>query len=319
MKKVLKTIRHSIPYCAEKQLTGKKCFYTHIGLCNPCPSYISGLPEGEEKSTLSTIYRQNIRRIDRIFEGKMTEVIGQYKLEMNAAAASEHYEYAAECRNIIRNLTTFLTHGYDPEVYLQHDIDAASLAIQQLKQFSDQIRSFYPHLTAIERIECYDISHTAGKETTGSMVVLHNGLPETGSYRRFKVHLEHTPDDPASIAEILTRRLNHPEWPIPDLFLIDGGKTQVAAAKAVIDASPYRERAVIGLAKRFEELIIPVEKGFEVLRLSEHHEALKFLERIRDEAHRFAITYHRKLRAQAFLPQTTKLSTIRKKRLSVVS
>ena len=152
----------------------------------------------------------------------------------------------------------------------------------------------------LSRIECYDISNIQGKEATGSMVVATDGLMDKSQYRRFRIRFKSTPDDVAMHKEVLTRRLKHPEWPLPNLIVIDGGVSQVNAATEVVEKLGLRI-PVIGLAKRLEEIYIKQEKSFSKVLLSRDNRAIKLLQRLRDEAHRFAITYHRKLRRKAFL------------------
>jgi excinuclease ABC subunit C len=158
------------------------------------------------------------------------------------------------------------------------------------------------------RIECYDVSNFQGSETVASMVVFEDGKPRTGEYRRFRVRTVEGPNDVASHREVLRRRFRgarpgdegsaeERRWAMPDLVLIDGGKPQVGAAKGVLDELGMHDMPLAGLAKEREELVLP-DRAEPVL-LPTTSQALYLAQRIRDEAHRFAITYHRKLRARA--------------------
>jgi excinuclease ABC subunit C len=158
------------------------------------------------------------------------------------------------------------------------------------------------------RIECYDISTFQGAQSVGSMVVFEEGRPRTGDYRRFRVKTVQGPNDFASHQEVLLRRFRRAKagdegsaeelrWRLPDLVIIDGGKGQVAAAKAVLDELGLHDLPLVGLAKEREELFLP-GAGDPVL-LPATSGALYLVQRLRDEAHRFAITYHRDLRAKA--------------------
>ncbi len=145
------------------------------------------------------------------------------------------------------------------------------------------------------RIDCFDISHTQGAETVASMVVFKEGKESRRDYRRYKIQsAEGKPDDFKSMAEVTLRRYRKYEN-LPDLVIIDGGKGQLGAALEVIRGLGL-EMPVVGLAKQFEELFREGEK--DSLRLPKDSPALHLVQRIRDEAHRFAITYHRKLRAK---------------------
>ncbi|MDD3267968.1 MAG: excinuclease ABC subunit UvrC [Syntrophomonadaceae bacterium] len=152
-----------------------------------------------------------------------------------------------------------------------------------------------------QRIECYDISHLGGEETVGSMVVFTEGLAERKSYRRFKIKTEQN-NDFASLAEVLQRRFkksreeNNPAFlPEPDLIIVDGGLGQVNAAKMVLDEIAA-DIPVFGLAKKNEAIFKPGVG--EALVLPRRDEGLKLLQRMRDEAHRFAVEYNRKRRAR---------------------
>ena len=157
------------------------------------------------------------------------------------------------------------------------------------------------------RIECYDISNFQGSESVGSMVVFEDGRPRTGEYRRFRIKSVQGANDFASHQEVLRRRFHRApsgdegsaeelRWRLPDLVIIDGGKGQVSAAMEVLDALGLHDLPLAGLAKEREELFLPGRSDPIVLPATSP--ALYLVQRLRDEAHRFAITYHRDLRAK---------------------
>ena len=147
------------------------------------------------------------------------------------------------------------------------------------------------------RIECFDISHIQGAETVASMVVFENGEPKKDDYRRFKLRtVEGKPDDFRSMEEVVSRRyIDADPASLPDLVIIDGGKGQLNAALAIIRGAGWT-MPVVGLAKEFEHIFREGESDPVIL--PRHSQALYLVQRVRDEAHRFAITYHRKLRAK---------------------
>jgi excinuclease ABC subunit C len=158
------------------------------------------------------------------------------------------------------------------------------------------------------RIECYDVSNFQGSETVASMVVFEDGKPRTGEYRRFRVRTVEGPNDVASHREVLRRRFRaarpgdegsaeERRWAMPDLVLIDGGKPQVGAAKGVLDELGLHDLPLAGIAKEREELFRPDDS--QPIVLPSTSQALYLVQRIRDEAHRFAITYLRDLRRKA--------------------
>jgi excinuclease ABC subunit C len=156
-----------------------------------------------------------------------------------------------------------------------------------------------------ERIECYDISNTQGTNAVGSMVVFKNGLPAKSEYRKFKIRKNPPaggPDDFAMMREMLSRRFarlssDDSKWPKPDLIIIDGGKGQLGVALEVLTTYNLQlTTPVVGLAKRIEEIFFPNNPV--PLILSHDNPGLQLLQRLRDEAHRFSITFHRSLRSK---------------------
>ena len=193
------------------------------------------------------------------------------------------------------------------------DLTARTKALEDLGQALDLAE---PPL----RIECFDISHSQGTNVVGSMVVFEDGLPRKSEYRRFSVSGAAARDDTASMHDVLTRRLKHhldppkPEseeekrrfaYP-PSLILVDGGPPQVAAAQRVMDELGITDIALAGIAKRLEEIWLPGD-DYPVI-LPRTSEALFLVQRLRDEAHRFAISYHRSKRGRAM--QTSALDGI---------
>ena len=186
--------------------------------------------------------------------------------------------------------------------------------------------------TAPLRIECFDMSHIQGSDYVGSMVVMEDGIAKKSDYRRFKIREASVNDDLAAMEEVLTRRLSNllaersrpvGERPrrfsyAPNLLLVDGGRLQLNVATKVVEGLGLEDEiAVASLAKRFEEVYIPGQ--VDPVRIPRHSEGLYLLQRIRDEAHRFAVTYHRELRGKRMtrsaLDDVPGLGPTRKKRL----
>jgi excinuclease ABC subunit C len=149
----------------------------------------------------------------------------------------------------------------------------------------------------LRRIETYDISNIQGVLATGSMVVFTDGKPDKKHYRKFKVRLPEVPNDFAMLQEVLTRRLSahHQDWPQPDLMLIDGGKGQLNAAHKVLRSCNVTS-PLAALAKREETLFTRTSEGIREIRLPYDSPALFLVQRMRDEAHRFTLSYHQLLR-----------------------
>ena len=210
--------------------------------------------------------------------------------EMEEASKLQDFEEAGRIKKIISGIV-YLTQSNRTSAYLENPNfleDERQTALKALK--------FVLKLSRLpERIECYDISNIQGHESTGSMVVLTNGDIDKSQYRKFKIHMQDKPNDVGMQREMMRRRLKHKEWPLPDLIIVDGGIAQANGIKYELRSMRY-EVPVYGLAKRMEWLY---SSDGEVIKLPKSHPASKLLQKIRDEAHRFAITYHRKLHKKA--------------------
>ena len=183
------------------------------------------------------------------------------------------------------------------EKYLQDEAARLKQATAQTLGAVEELGRYLGLKKAPNRMECFDISHIQGSETVASMVVFEGGLPKKSDYRRFKIRsTEGKPDDFLSMREVTTRRyVGLPPEELPDLIVIDGGKGQLSSALEIIrQQAGHMDVPVVGLAKQFE--LIFTEGEPEPVVLPRHSQALYLIQRIRDEAHRFAITYHRKLR-----------------------
>jgi excinuclease ABC subunit C len=281
----LKRLRRIFPWCTagdHSWLRGRPCFYYHLGLC---PGVCAGKISKEE-------YAKIIRHFSQFMQGKKEELIKSLTAEMERDSKNLDFEKAQITKKMIFGLD-YLTQANNASVYLEDPNfieNQSHLALEKLKQDL--------HLSQLpERIECYDISNIQGKSATGSLVVLTSGNIDKKWYRKFKIFISGKPNDTGMMREMVGRRVKHDEWPTPDLILVDGGRGQVRAVSEVILKRGWK-MPVLGLAKRMEWLYTP---GEEIIKLPKSSLSLRILQRIRDEAHRVAITYHRKLRSRAFL------------------
>lgn len=193
-----------------------------------------------------------------------------------------------------------------------HFQDAVTKADQQNKGL-EQIQAKFGLKALPRRIECYDISNFQGGGNVASQVVFEDGLPRKSEYKRYKIRTVEGANDFASMKEVLTRRFGHPEWDDPDLVVVDGGKGQLKMAVEALKEIGRPEICVVGMAKartqgefHDQEVVASQERFFlpgrqNPVTFPTHSEAFHILVGLRDEAHRFAITYHRKLRDNASL------------------
>jgi excinuclease ABC subunit C len=207
--------------------------------------------------------------------------------------------------------------------YLESQSDKHLLEEARLLAALKELQRILELPTLPGRMECFDISNIQGSNPVGSMVVFDFGHPKKDAYRKFKINKKQTPDDFAMMSEMLERRFKRSEekdpakrWPLPELVVIDGGKGQLSTGVKVLKQSGLNI-PIIGLAKRLEEIFLPGQT--ESIVLPKDSIALFLLQRIRDEAHRFAITYHRKLRSKSAvasaLDQISGIGPTKKKKL----
>jgi excinuclease ABC subunit C len=296
---LMRQLRNVVPFCTQKQRNGKSCFYTHIGLCDPCPSQIIGETDETLKKNLTHKYRENLYLIRDILDGKSNVIINNFTHVMEEFAQNNEFEKAAIIRDHLNSLYSIVHKRFDPMLYVQSDFQLSDVIDTEVQSLEIILKKYIPNLSPLKRIECIDISNIFGLNATGSLVVLTNGLIDKSQYRKFKIRTDKFPNDFAMIAEVITRRFNHPEWQKPNLLVVDGGKGQVTSVVETLQKLNLYV-SIIGLAKRQEEIIIPINHTFKTVRLPLNYPGLLLLERIRDEAHRFAITYHRKIREKAF-------------------
>jgi excinuclease ABC subunit C len=270
----------------EKWRWFRPCLLASINQCTaPCNLRISK----EE-------YRRDINRLRLFLEGKKSSLLKQMRAEMAAASQELRFEQAARLRDEIRMLETLDERGeldthVQPEVFYI-DPKKGLAGLKKVLKLAEAPRV----------IEGVDIAHLGGGETVASLVQFIDGLPFKPGYKRFKIRSVAGVDDFASIHEVVARRfqrLDAEGETFPDLLLIDGGKGQLNAGLAAFEALGIQPPTVISLAKREEEIY--VAGGEEPLRLSRHAYALRLLQYVRDEAHRFAQHYHHILRRKSTL------------------
>ncbi|MEK7132241.1 MAG: GIY-YIG nuclease family protein [Patescibacteria group bacterium] len=313
LKIALKLVRRSLPWSTceppavvvtnsptnspTSSLAPKPCFEAQLGLC---PGVCTG---GIAKKD----YQRTIKEVERFFDGQVTAVVSKLKREMDRLARLGNFEGAA----IARNRWRALTHVSDVSL-LRRDLE-------------DGVRlepTISGHLNIYGRIEAFDIAHLGGAARVGAMSVFEGGQPATSQYKRFSIRLGNGADDYAAMREILTRRLTHSTkvilngapidsdkgdgdtsptsvrspWPDPDLWLIDGGEGQVSIALELLKTACLA-CPVVGIAKgpdrKVDRLVIMDQSG-EIDQVALAHKQL--LQRVRDEAHRFANRYHQKKR-----------------------
>ena len=290
LKQTLKILRKVFPYRSCKTLPKRPCLWYHLGRC-PAPCLIK--TKLEEKILFEKIKKEcqkNAKNVFQIFQGEKTQVLKNLKKEMKEAAKLQDFERAAKMRNQIEALEKILANAkiFEPQ-----------LPQSDWQRIQEILKGILKSKRGISRIEAYDVSNIQGQLATGSMVIFVNGLPDKNFYRKFKIKISGKPNDIVMLKEILARRLKHPEWPYPGLMLIDGGKAQLSAAlNCKLQIANCKLIKVVALAKKKNELFIEGQKN-PILLKTLPREIFNLILQLRDEAHRFAISYHKKLREGA--------------------
>lgn len=293
LRAAMKLVRKIFPWSVCTPGQKRACFDYHLGRC---PGVCIGEPTKEE-------YARVIRHLILFFQGKKGQLVRDLERDMKRLAKEERFEEAAEARSQIRGL--------------EHINDVAILTREESEFFGHPRRGDLA-VNVFGRIEGYDISNISGTSAVGSMVVFEDGEASKRQYRKFKIRTVKGSDDYAMLEEVLRRRFSRigerkptlsadgrlvgPQdkeaWPLPDLVMIDGGIGQVNVAKRVLGDLDL-EIPVVGIAKGFDrkqDQLVYDRHNVELARVVTQYKEI--LQRLRDEAHRFAIGYHRKLRGR---------------------
>lgn len=261
-------------------------------------------------------YRSNLKKLEQVLKGERENIIRDIEKRMTESAKKEDFELAARLRNQLRSLQRVGRIKLKDEEVIGSD--------QALADFQNLLGLKNP----LKHIEGFDISHMSGKDVVASQVVFKNGVSSKTDYRHYKITNQQN-NDFESMADVISRRFkdkNVEKWGMPDLLLIDGGKGQLGSAQL---AAPEDSSPMFGLAKQFEQVIIKKddpqfsldfkfaaktnriisdEGEFYVISFSKRDPVRLLLERIRNEAHRFAVRYHTKLKRGHI--KTTELTKI---------
>jgi len=280
LKEILRLLRRIFPYRTCRQLTGKSCLYYHLNLC-------PGMCLSESQD-----YKKTIKKTMMFLDGRIKPLVKSLQKEMVSFSRQEKFEQAGLIKKqiqMIENLLSSHAKGQDEEKTRQQ--------VSQLRKLLVEHSGIEP--SSIKRLEAYDVANLGENLIVGSMIVFQNGEPDKSAYRQFK--LQWSGGDPGGIKQILSRRLTHQEWSYPQVILVDGGKTQITAAfKALREKNLAKTIPILGLAKEEEKIIIPkiIKEeiiSWKTLKYRSSSLVHQLLQQARDEAHRFAQRYYKKL------------------------
>ncbi len=291
VKEVLKIARKIFPYCTAlqtKQL--KKCFYVHLGLC----------PGACNHSITPSKYQQNIGNLELFLQGKHHHIIKDFTTQVTFAASKQDYETAGRFKQKIDAITYVI----DRYRHKTNDQPLPNITEDSgIHKTIELIRLLKEHgLTCptLSRIETYDVANLQGTSAVVSMVVAIDGVADHDHYRHFSIKTLHTPNDVGMLKEAITRRQQHPEWGVPDLIVVDGGKPQIKGIQRILTWSV----PVVGIAKQPDRLLIPLKTNpplITSITLDSSSPAGQLIISMRDEAHRFSRRLHHKKALDALL------------------
>lgn len=299
--KLLFELRRIIPFCTNRALGKRACFYAKLGYCNPCPNAVERETDPEIKRNLQKEYKRNIRRAISILSGKTRSFTHSLERELQTLSDNLRYEDAITVRNKLFQFSLFL----DRRSFSEH----SSSVNADLGLLDNEVREFldkhFPHSdrsaqnnSEVYRIECYDISNLYGKQPTGSMVVFQDGMFMKKEYRKFSVTFDRI-SDIHMMEEVLTRRLKHDEWRFPDLIILDGGRPQLRHISQLFQKLEVKI-PLISIAKR-PDRILTAYNNFKPIFVHRDSLFFKLIQSLRDESHRFAKKHHVTLRNRNLL------------------
>lgn len=297
LRHVLKLVREYFPYCTCRQPHSRLCLEAQLG---NCPGYCCRSGSQPSKEDIAH-YSANIREIKMLLQGKINPLKTSLRKRIEKAARLRQFELAAEYRRHYEGLEAISRHRGFIETFVLPE-PAPDPGIRAMEHLAAELR-----LKEIpERIEVYDVSMISGANAVGAMTVFIAGKPARSEWRLFGIRKARSTDDPGMIAEVIDRRLKHPEWHLPDALIVDGGVGQLNAAVRAAGklAKRFSVAAIAkGAGRKNDRLIFTSPTGglktLSFKRLS--RELARFLAGARNETHRFALSYHRRRRKKQLI------------------
>ena len=296
---VLKIIRRMFPFCMQRKIGKRHCFYAKLGFCSPCPSDIVQIKDPISRNEQKKAYRKNIRSVLKVLDGAIDEVVLLFYDTIRKLSDEHKFEEALIVRDKVLRFQKIISQKQFTEDIVNsfNQSEKASAMLLHL------ISPFFPKLTILNRIECFDISNLSFTDATASMVVFTDGLPDKGQYRKFKIKNTSLQSDFEMLEEVFRRRFKKNGWIHPNLIVVDGGIPQVRRVTYVLNELQVGI-PVIGIAKRPDRLVI--SSHHTTLRPANNHLGFNLLRQMRDESHRFAKKYHLLLRNKRIMVESSK-------------
>lgn len=293
LKQTLKILRKIFPFRSCRKIPKRICLWGQLGRCL-APCQIIGKRETSQilRKKIRKESEKNIKKLREVLKKGRKSILKKLEKEMEKLAKEKKFEMAAKIRDEIMMLQRVFEHSKVFEIETKvEDWEKAKEVLKKILKLKE-----------ISRIEGFDISCLLGKWATGSMVTFLEGKPEKNFYRRFKIKIKEKPNDISMLKEVLKRRFSHSEWGFPQIILVDGGRAQLGAALEMKKelGEEVKNIKFLALAKKKNELFLEGRKK-PILLKNLPSQVSNLILQIRDEAHRFAISYHKKLREKEIL------------------
>ncbi len=292
---ILRRTRKIFPFCRQKKVSKRPCFYSKIGLCKPCPSEIANTVDKKIKTKLKRDYRFNIKQLIRILQGDVELALKKSYKMLKQLTKNQLYEEALKLRDKIQRFERLIYQtkfSSDISIHFNRSSEA-------LNELLDALKVYFSRLQTLQRIECYDVSNLFQKEATASMVVFSDGMPDKSEYKRFRIKSRKIKSDFAMLDEIFLRRFRQ-NWHKPNLIIVDGGTPQVLLVKKIL-SNLGESIPLIGIAKHPDRIVISAPDKLITARPSLNNLGFNLVRALRDEAHRFARKYHLLLRKKRMM------------------
>jgi excinuclease ABC subunit C len=292
LKEALKVLRKIFPFRSCKKIPKRACLWYHLGYCpGPCTLKFSNL---EIKSSfLEKESQNNAKRILEILKYGKKDILKKLKRKMKESAKKLNFEEAIKIREQIQGLERILAHS---------NILEKNITFVEENSLKKKLENFF-QIKEISKIEAFDISNIQGTFAVGAIVGFLGESLKEKFFRKFKIKFEKKPDDLMMTKEILERRFSHPEWGIPELILLDGGKAHLNLALQIKKNFPEFEKTkIFTIAKGTQKIFIEGQNKPILLKNLEK-EIANFILNLNKKVHKFAISYHRKIREKSLLGQ----------------
>ena len=305
---VLRMLKRIFPF-SDHKLGKRGCLHSHIGLCSPCPNEIERITNAKIMSYYKKEYLENISAVKQVLDGEIKTLARAIYRNMLIFSKRQKFEEALILKRKFDQLS-YITQPINPvSDFLKNPNLLVDIRSEETQALSKIVNRFLHEPIKARRIECFDVSHLGGTSAAASMVTFIDGEPEKKLYRHFKIRIpsarlpdgqgkagqQKGQDDLMSMKEVAKRRLAHiSDWGKPDLIVVDGGSSQTSI---FLKSFAAEKIPVVGLAKAFETLVIPTYQGsfIKYKNIKLDGPALNLVQRIRNEAHRFAGKYHHHL------------------------